>query len=468
MAQPVLVVVDDEEASLRALAHELQSRYGAHYQIVASVSAEDALTRLAELAAEGSRVPLILADQWMPGMTGAGFLTRARELHPTARRGLLVSWSDRSAAAPIVEAVALGQVDFYLPKPAWSPDEQFHRAITESLEQWWRQQGGRFEAVTVIGADPSARAHEIRDILTRNNVPFGFIRSDSSDGQAALRRLGIRQGAGPVVALYTGAVLVDPSNVEVAEALGAPVRPADRAYDVVIVGAGPAGLAAAVYGASEGLRTALLEREAFGGQAGTSSLIRNFLGFPHGVSGTELAGRAFQQAWQFGAHLIYGNPGVSLAGEGSVHVVTLQDGTEVRTRAVVIATGVSYRRLQAPGLQSLVGAGVFYGAATVEGWDICYVADHFLAGLLRGEVPLHQVGNVVLLAVALSEAEPPGPRLAGLQAQLTHQRPDQLRPGRHAPAREVRVDPPVAVRLIRISEGLLHVQREYPAPFHGR
>src|SRR5512135_2032066 len=139
MAQPVLVVVDDEEASLRALAHELQSRYGAHYQIVASASAEDALTRLAELAAEGSGVPLILADQWMPGMTGAGFLTRARELHPTARRGLLISWSDRSAAAPIVEAVALGQVDFYLPKPAWSPDEQFHRAITESLEQWWRQ-----------------------------------------------------------------------------------------------------------------------------------------------------------------------------------------------------------------------------------------------------------------------------------------------------------------------------------------
>jgi len=366
MAQPVLVVVDDEDASLRALAHELESRYGGDYQIVASVSAEDALTRLAGLVAEGSRVPLILADQWMPGMTGAEFLARARELHPTARRGLLISWEDRSAAVPIVEAVALGQIEFYLPKPAWSPDEQFHRAITESLEQWWRQQGGRFEAVTVIGEEPSARAHEIRDILTRNNVPFGFIRSDSSDARASLRRLGVRPGAGPVVALYTGAVLVDPSNVEVAEALGVPVRPAGRAYDVVIVGAGPAGLAAAVYGASEGLRTALLEREAFGGQAGTSSLIRNFLGFPHGVSGTELAGRAFQQAWQFGAHLIYGNPGVSLADKGSARVLTLRDGTEVRSRAVVIATGVSYRRLQAPGLEPLAGAGVFYGAATVE------------------------------------------------------------------------------------------------------
>jgi thioredoxin reductase (NADPH) len=333
---------------------------------VASVSAEDALSRLTELVAEGSRVPLILADQWMPGMTGTEFLARARELHPTARRGLLISWEDRSVGAAILEAVALGQIEFYLPKPAWSPDEQFHRVITESLEQWWRRQGGRFEAVTVIGEEPSARAHEIRDILTRNNVPFGFIRSDSSDARASLRRLGVRPGTGPVVALYTGAVLVDPSNVEVAEALGVPVRPAGRAYDVVIVGAGPAGLAAAVYGASEGLRTALLAQEAFGGQAGTSSLIRNFLGFPHGVSGTELAGRAFQQAWQFGAHLIYGNPGASLADKGSARVLTLRDGTEVRSHAVVIATGVSYRRMQAPGLEPLAGAGVFYGAATVE------------------------------------------------------------------------------------------------------
>ena len=366
VAQPVLLVVDDEDGSLRALARELESRYGTDYQIVASPSAEDALTRLAELVALGSRVALILADQWMPGVTGTEFLARTRELEPTARRGLLISWGDRSASAPILEAVALGQIEFYLPKPAWSPDERFHRAITESLEQWWHQQGGRFEAVTVIGDDPSARAHEIRDILARNNVPFGFIRSDSGEGRASLQRLGVRNGAGPVVALYTGAVLVDPSNVEVAEALGAAVRPADPAYDVVIVGAGPAGLAAAVYGASEGLRTALLEREAFGGQAGTSSLIRNFLGFPHGVSGIELAFRAYQQAWNFGTHLIYGNPAVSLAEEGSDYVLTLQDGTEVRSRVVIIAAGVSYRRLQAPGLESLTGAGVFYGAATVE------------------------------------------------------------------------------------------------------
>ena len=366
MAKPVIVVVDDEDDSLAALARELESRYGTHYQVVACSSPGQALARLAALRAEGASVPLVLADQRMPGTPGAEFLAQVRDMYPTARRGLLISRGDQSAQAGIADAAALGQIEFPLPKPAWAPDEQFHRAVTESLEEWWRQQGGRFEAVTLIGPDPSARVHELRDLLTRNNIPFGFLPSDSEDGRAALERLGVAGAAGPVVALYTGAVLLDPANAEVAEALGTPVRPAGLTYDVVIVGAGPAGLAAAVYGSSEGLRTALLEREALGGQAGTSSRIRNYLGFPSGISGVELAARATEQAMLFGTDFVYGNPATSLAGDGELRVVGLEDGSQVRGRAVVIATGMVYRRLAVPGLDALTGAGVFYGAATAE------------------------------------------------------------------------------------------------------
>jgi len=366
MAKPVLVVVDGESASLHALTAELESRYGVHYQVVSGSSAEVALARLAELKAAGAEVPLVLADEWLPGMTGTQLLARVREYFPTARRALLIYWRDRSKAAPFLEAAARGWVDFYLAKPEWSPDEQFHRVVTGSLEEWWRERGVRGETVTVIGDDPSARVHEIRDLLARNSVPFGFYPSDSQEGRAALQRLGVSEPAGPVLSLYTGVVLVDPTNAEVAEALGLDVRPPRRTYDVVIVGAGPAGLAAAVYGASEGLRTALLEREAFGGQAGTSSRIRNYLGFPGGVSGVELAQRAYQQAWVFGTDNVYANPATSLAKDRDLLVVGLEDGSEIRSRAVVIATGVSYRRLGVPELEALVGAGVFYGAGTIE------------------------------------------------------------------------------------------------------
>ena len=239
MAKPVLVVVDDEDTTLQALTGELESRYGAHYQVVSSSSAEMALARLAELKAAGADVPLVLADQQMPGMSGTQLLARVRQFFPTARRGLLIPWGERSTPAPFLEAAALGQLEFYLNRPTWSPDEQFHRVITGSLEEWWREQGRRSELVTVIGDDPSARVHEIRDVLARNNVPFGFYASDSPEGRAALRRLGVGHPAGPVLSLYTGVVLVDPANAEVGEALGLDVRPAGGVYDVVIVGAGP-------------------------------------------------------------------------------------------------------------------------------------------------------------------------------------------------------------------------------------
>jgi thioredoxin reductase (NADPH) len=368
MAKPVLVVVDDEDTSLQALARELESRYGAHYQVASCSSAEVALARLAELKAAGADVPLVLADQQMPGISGTQLLAGVREIFPTARRGLLISWGDMATPAPFLEAAALGWLEFYLVKPTWSPDEQFHRVITGSLEEWWREQGGRFEGglMTVIGDDPSARVHGLWDVLARSNVPFGFYPSDSPEGQEALRRLGVSEPAGPVLSLSSGVVLVDPTNVEVAQALGLEVRPSGGIHDLVIVGAGPAGLAAAVYATSEGLRTALLEREAFGGQAGTSSRIRNYLGFPDGVSGAELAQRAYAQAWVFGTHLVYGNPATSLAKDRDLLVVGLQDGSQARARAVVIASGVSYRRLGVPELEALAGAGVFYGAGTIE------------------------------------------------------------------------------------------------------
>src|SRR5580700_12070053 len=219
VARPVVVVVDDEDASRRALVRELEGRYGAHYRIMSGASPEEGMAGLEQLRGEGAEVPLVLADQWMPDTTGAQFLAQVRDLYPTARRGLLISWGDQSAVAAIVEAAALGQIDFYLPKPVWSPDEQFHRAITESLEQWWRQQGGQFAAITVIGREPSARVYELRDLLTRNNIPFGFHRADSAQGSAALQRLGL-DPQGPVVTLYTGEVLADPTNAEVAEAFG--------------------------------------------------------------------------------------------------------------------------------------------------------------------------------------------------------------------------------------------------------
>src|SRR6266540_658186 len=309
MSRPVLMAVDDDPAALDALAQELRKRYGADYLVACQLDAVAALHALERVQADGGQVALVLADQWMPAMTGVQLLARAHWLHPAAQRALLIDWGDGSTAEPILQAAAFGQVDDWIAKPTQPGDERFHQAVSQFLYEWARLQRPQFQAVRV---------------------------------------------------------LADPSNAEVAEALEIRTRPEATTYDVTVVGAGPAGLAAAVSAASEGLRTAILEPEAIGGQAGSSSKIRNYLGFRRGVSGAELAARAYEQAWMLRAEFVYGQHAVGLRTAGPDREVALGDGSQATSRAVVLATGVRYRRLGVPNLEALTGAGVFYGAAASE------------------------------------------------------------------------------------------------------
>jgi thioredoxin reductase (NADPH) len=363
---PVLLIVDDDMTARDVVEHELRKRYEPDYQILSAGSADDPVRVLAGLRDNRRRVCVVLAGQSVSQLTGTGLLARVREFHGAARRLLL---TDREFGPPqeaILQAIAFGHIDAYTHKPAMVPDEEFHLAVTELLAQWARSNLRGPEVMRVVAEEWSARSHEIRDLLTRNVVPFGFYPADAEPGQALLDRAGVTAATLPVIIMFDGRVLVDPSNTELAQAIGVRTRPPAKLYDVAVIGAGPAGLAAAVYGASEGLATVLLEPEAIGGQAGTSSRIRNYLGFPTGVSGEELAVRAYTQAWNFGVDYVYGNPATGLHARGPERVVEIAGGAEVRSRAVVIATGVSYRRLGIGSLEALSGAGVFYGAATSE------------------------------------------------------------------------------------------------------
>jgi thioredoxin reductase (NADPH) len=343
---------------------ELCKRYGTDYRVVTAGSAQEALEALGKLRDGQRQVSLVLAGQRLRDATGTELLARVRQLDPAARRVLLISWGDQASMTAVVQGTVLGDLDAYVVRPGTPPDEVFHRSVTEQLGEWARSNLPGIEVVRVVGEEWAARSHELRELLGRNGIPFSFYPADSPEGQRLLE-----QGSGkalPTVVMFDGRVLADPSNAEVAEALGVPTKPGSGRYDVTVIGAGPAGLAAAVYGASEGLSTVVVEPEAIGGQAGTSSLIRNYLGFPSGVSGGDLAVRAYTQAWSFGAEYVYGNPATSLRPEGAELVVTVADGTEVRSGAVVVASGMAYRRLGIPALDALTGAGVFYGAAASE------------------------------------------------------------------------------------------------------
>jgi thioredoxin reductase (NADPH) len=364
--KPVIFAVDAGVESSPRIEYGLRRRYGVEYRVICETSAMWGMKRLGDLKAAGEEVALILADQWMPDIEGDEFLARASRLFPTAKRAVLVEWGDRTTQEPVLRAMTLGHIDYYVNKPERPGDEYFHKMIAEFLYDWAKAHRPVFAEIRMVGEQWSARSHELRDILNRNGILHEFHAAETEAGQQLLAQLGRSSARLPVLALYNGQVLEDPSNADLADAFGVNRPLGRRRFDLVIVGAGPAGLAAAVYGASEGLSTLIVEGEAIGGQAGTSSLIRNYLGFPWGVGGAELARRATEQAWWFGAIFRFMRNATALRSAGRDLTLTLSDGDEVAGRAVVLATGVSYRRLGVPSLEGLVGAGVFYGAAVSE------------------------------------------------------------------------------------------------------
>ncbi len=368
--KPVVLVVDDDAGRLKRIRAELDRRYAEDYRVECERSATAAAQRLADLHDAGDDVALVLADQWMPGLEGTALLARARELHPLARRGLLIdwgAWADPDTADAIFGGMARGDMDYYVIKPERKPDELFHRSVVEFLHEWSRALSMSASEITVVGQEWSARTHELRSLLTRNGVPYVFERSDSETGRRLLDRAGLDAASLPVAIVGDGQVLTDPTRAEVARAFGVKTELDDeRDFDVAVVGAGPAGLTAAVYAASEGLRTLVVERESIGGQAGSSSLIRNYLGFARGISGSELAQRAYQQAWVFGARFVMMREATAVTPADDGLRLTLAGDEEVSAHAVILATGVSYRRLDIHELDRLAGSGVYFGASGSE------------------------------------------------------------------------------------------------------
>ena len=365
LTRPTIMLVDDDPQELTALANALARRFGADYRVASHASAHAALEELEQIKTAREQVALVIADQWMPEMRGIELLGRAHRIHPEAQRALLVEWGDHSAAPTIIEGCAFGQIENYLHKPWAPPEVHLYPAIGEFLAAWTRTHGPHMELVRLIGTYPSPRVHEIREYLKRNGIPYGFYAADSEEGERLLHQAGFDRADLPVLILLDGLALANPSNANISDALGASNMEACTC-DLAIVGAGPAGLAAAVYAASEGLTTTVIEREAIGGQAGTTSLIRNYLGFPGGISGGELAQRAYQQAWLFGVKFVFARSAARLHAAGLERVVTLSDGTEITARAVLVASGAAYRRLGLPQIERFKGTGLFYTAVAFE------------------------------------------------------------------------------------------------------
>lgn len=367
MPKPILLAVHEQLTDREALQRELASRYSPGYEIICEASPVSALRRLDVLRATAeANVLIVFAASQMATMPAAEFLEQARKLHPHAQRVLLIPWSNRSSSKAVLRMISQGRFDRYTTVPSRSPDEDFHYVVTELLRDWQHQHPDRRTVVTLIDRRWSPRSYEIRDLLQRGGLPFAFHGADSPEGQAFLGRAGRVDGPFPVLIRYDGHVLTNPTKEQIAQALGVRHASTEGVFDVVVVGAGPAGLSAAVSAASEGLGTLVVDRESIGGQASSSSLIRNYLGFPLGVSGADLCNRALDQAWSFGAETSVLREVTGLRVDSEQLKLGLADGAELTARAVVLATGATYQRLGVPRLEVLVGAGVFYGGGITE------------------------------------------------------------------------------------------------------
>lgn len=366
--KPIILAVDDDPSVLAAIARDLRRHYGEQYRVVRADSAAAALEQLDAATLRGDSVALFVVDQRMPQRSGLEFLADARERYPDAKRVLLTAYADTDAS---IKAINETRLHYYLMKPWDPPEERLYPVLDDLLDDWRAGWHPTFTGITVVGHAYAPSTHALKDFLTRNLVPYRWLDVEAaSEAAVEAERVLAAAGAGPsdlpVVVLPDGTALVAPDLVTVANAIGLRQEPALRSYDLVIVGAGPAGLAAAVYGASEGLSTLLVEAEAPGGQAGQSSAIENYLGFPSGLSGADLARRALTQARRFGAEVLNPVRATGLRSDGQYRFVQLSDGTEVGARAVLVATGVSYRLLDVPGASDLGGAGIYYGAAVTE------------------------------------------------------------------------------------------------------
>jgi thioredoxin reductase (NADPH) len=364
MAKPVILAVDDDPQVLRAVERDLRRKYAREYRVLRADSGQSALDTLGKLKLRGDPVALFIVDQRMPRMTGVEFLEKAIEIFPEAKRDLLTAYADTDAAIRAINEIGL---DYYLQKPWDPPEEHLYPILDDQLEEWLSGFRPPFEGIRLVGNRWSSDSHRLKDFLARNRISYRWL---DVEGSEEARQLVEQADSGtprlPLVVLPDGSYLENPQNIEVAEKIGLKTRAERPFYDLVIVGAGPAGLGAAVYGASEGLRTILLEREVPGGQAGMSSHIDNYLGFPSGLSGGELTRRAVAQARRFGAEILTAQEVKSVRVEDRYRIVTLADGTELSGHVLLISTGVSYRRLDVPGVERLTGAGVYYGAAMTE------------------------------------------------------------------------------------------------------